>query len=130
MRQDLTAKKVVRTGSIVLLFAVIIGYGIWISHDLLFGIRMTVSGISDGLAAKTALLDISGRAKHANDVTLDGRTVAIDQNGVWTDTIALLPGYNVVTIGATDKFGRTTAKSYRVYYTIPATTAPVTDTVQ
>ena len=121
MRQDLTAKKVLRTSGIVLLFAVIIGYGVWISHDLLFGIRMTVSGVTDGMTVKTPLLDLSGRARHANDVTLDGHTTAIDQRGAWSDTIALLPGYNAVTVAATDKFGRTTAKTYRVYYTAPAT---------
>ena len=119
MRQDFSVKKVLSTGGILLLFIVVIGYGIWISHDLLFGISMSVTGITDGMTAKTALLDLSGRAKHANDVTLDGRTVAIDQNGVWHDTIALLPGYNIVTVGATDKFGRTMTKSYRVYYTAP-----------
>ncbi len=116
MSHDFTAKRLIRTGSIVLLFAVIVGYGIWISHDLLFGISMSVTGITDGMTAKTALLDLSGHAKHANDVTLDGRKVAIDQSGAWHDTIALLPGYNIVTVGATDKFGRTTTKSYRVYY--------------
>ena len=119
MRQDLTAKKVIYTAAIVLFFAVIIGYGIWISHDLLFGITSRVSGISDGLSVTQPLLTISGRARHANDVTLDGRIVSIDQHGAWTDTIALLPGYNVVTVGATDKFGRTTAQSYRVYYAAP-----------
>lgn len=122
MHQELTAKKVLTVGGAIVLFGVIVGYGIWISRDLLFGIHSSVSGISDGMTVTDSLLSLSGKARHANDVTLDGSIVPIDQKGEWTDTIALLPGYNVVTIGASDKFGRTTDKSYRVYYTAPPST--------
>jgi hypothetical protein len=116
MPREITAKHVVRYGSIILLFVVIAGYGMWISRDLLFGIRLSVSGISDGMSAQAPLLDITGTARHANNVTLDGRTIPIAQSGAWSDTIALMPGYNVVTIGASDKFGRTKSRQYRVYY--------------
>lgn len=118
MRRELTAKKAVRTGSVILLVVVIIGYGIWISRDLLFGITMRVSGIEDGTSVTAPILELSGVARHANAVTLDGRPVAMNEHGDWADAIALLPGYNVVTVAATDKFGRTIAHSYRVYYAV------------
>lgn len=101
------------------LCVLIAGYGVWISRDLLFGITSRVNGVTDGMATTEPLLSLSGRARHAGKVTLNGRTVAIDQNGSWADIIALLPGYNIITIAATDKFGRTTTASYRVYYTGP-----------
>jgi hypothetical protein len=117
MHREITAKKIVRYGSMILLFVVIAGYGIWISRDLLFGIKVSVIGIHDGMSTSEPLLSLSGTAKHASDVTLDGRIMPVDQDGAWHDTIALESGYNIVTIGAGDRFGRKTTTEYRVYYT-------------
>lgn len=119
MRKEFNAKRLLTIGGSVLLCVLIVGYGIWISRDLLFGITSRVSGITDGMATTESLISLEGRARRAGKVTLNGRMVAIDQKGSWTDTIALLPGYNVITITATDKFSRTKAASYRVYYTGP-----------
>jgi hypothetical protein len=112
----ITAKKVVSYGSVILLIAIIIGYGIWRSRDLLFGIKLTATGISDGMTTTESLLDFSGTAHHANGITVNGETVPLSGDGEWHDTIALLDGYNVVTVTATDRFGRTISKTYRVYY--------------
>lgn len=119
MPKEFNAKRTLTIGGSILFFVVVIGYGVWISRDILFGITSRVTGITDGMSVSEPLLPLEGRARNAGKVTLDGRTLAIDQKGSWTDTIALLPGYNVITITATDKFGRSQAKSYRVYYTEP-----------
>lgn len=117
MPKEFNAKRTLTIGGGIFLAILILGYGVWISRDLLFGIQSTVSGITDGTSASEQILSLSGRARHAAKVTLDGRTLAIDLDGRWTDTIALLPGYNVLTVSATDKFGRVQTHSYRVYYT-------------
>ena len=126
MTRGITAKKIVRYGGIVILFIVIIGYGIWRSRDVLFGITLSVTGISDGMTTTDGTLDFSGVAHHANMISVNGRIVPTAENGTWTDTIVLLPGYNVVRIVATDKFGRTKTGEYRLYYKAPATPAPQT----
>lgn len=124
MPRDITAKKVVSWGSSILLFIIIAGYGIWISRDLLFGIHISVSGIYDGEQAAESILSLGGTARHANKVTVDGHIVPIAQSGAWSDTIVLLPGYNIVSISATDKFGRTNIKTYHVYYSTSLPTSP------
>jgi len=128
MTSGITGKNLVRYGSIIFFFIVIVGYGIWISRDLLFGIRLVVSGISDGMSTTEPIVEFSGRAEHARGITVDGRIVSLTEDGTWKDTIALLPGDNYVTISAEDKFGRTTSDEYRVYYNAPpppAKTEPV-----
>ncbi len=116
MTRGLTAKKIVSWGSFILFFGLILGYGIWRSRDLLFGITISTVGITDGMTSTNPVLDFSGTATHANGILVDGETVPLSQDGTWHDSLALMDGYNVVTIAATDKFGRTTARQYRVYY--------------
>ena len=135
MTNEITAKKILRNLGIIALFVIIIGYGVWKSRDVLFGIDFTVTGITDGMRTTEPLLSFSGVASRANTVTVDGRTVPGAQDGTWKDTVALLPGYNVITITTTDKFGKTKAYIYRLYYDEPtplpvpeATPAPVSPT--
>jgi hypothetical protein len=116
MTRQLTAKKLLRYGSIILLVLVIGGYGIWSSRDLIFGIKLSVVGITDGMTVATPVIEFSGTAVHADTITIDGRIVPLSQKGDWNDSIALLSGHNTVTISATDKFQRTISKHYQIYY--------------
>ena len=118
-------KKLLYYGSLTLLFAIIFGYGIARSRDLLFGIKVTTSGITDGMSTTTKLLTFGGVASHAIDVTVDGQKIPLAQNGTWTDTIALMPGYNVITLVATDKFKRTTTQTYKINYNAPLDQVPI-----
>lgn len=125
------AKKFVRTLGFVLLFAVIIGYGVWKSRDILFGIKLTVTGIQNGMETSEPLLSFSGTAKHVSNLAVNGQTIAAAEDGSWQDTIALLPGYNVITVTATDKFDRTIRKAYQVFYVVEKTPIqPVLETTE
>ncbi len=116
MTKEITAKKLIRYGSALLLFLVVAGYAIWQSRDLLFGITVSVNGIQNGMTVTDPLLALSGTSPHARGMTIDGQDVPTAENGTWTDTIALMPGVNTITIAATDKFHRTISKQYVVYY--------------
>ena len=62
------------------------------------------------------ILKITGNAKNALFISLDGREVSVDQSGHFEETIALSPGYNIVSIVAKDKFGNIDEKNYKVIY--------------
>jgi hypothetical protein len=111
-----TLKKMLSLGGGIAIALIVFGYGIWISRDLLFGITNKISGISDGMTTKNGILEFSGVAKHANNLTIDGRTVPLSDDGTWTNTLALLPGYNTIQIQVTDRFKRIKTKEYKVYY--------------
>jgi hypothetical protein len=128
MTTGMTAKKLVRGTSIILLIIVILGYGVWKSQDVLFGIKLTVTGIKDGMTATNPLVTFGGVAKHVKDIMVDGRIVPTAQDGSWSDTVALLPGYNVITVTAADKFNRTKSTQYRLFYDAPFT-APAIKTI-
>ncbi len=116
MTRGFTAKKILRWLGIVLLFVVIVGYAVFRSRDLLFGIQFTVNGLTDGMTVDSSILELKGDARHANEIRVDNQPIPLSEAGSWHDSLILMEGYNVVTIRATDKFGRTITHEYRVYY--------------
>lgn len=70
----------------------------------------------DGANTTESVTHISGNARNAIHLFLNGREISIDQKGNFEETIALLPGYNVVSIVGEDKFGNTDLKIYQLTY--------------
>jgi len=91
---------------------------------LLFGINLSVDGISNDKTTTSSVIELSGTAYHAISITINGRVVSVEQNGEWHDTIALLDGYNTVSISAKDKFNRTISKIFTVNYNAPPDAKP------
>jgi hypothetical protein len=62
------------------------------------------------------LATVSGNASKAIYLSLNGREIFIDKNGNFSESIAVLPGFSVVTLNARDKFGKTAEKKFEVIY--------------
>jgi hypothetical protein len=112
MNQDY--KKIIKISSITVLFLFIILYAFFRSKDLVFGVHIKDVNLVDGKKVENNIINVSGNAKNAVILTLNGREISIDQNGNWNETIVVLPGYNVVKINAKDKFGHTDEKNYKL----------------
>lgn len=97
-----------------LLFAVITVYSYEKAHDLLKGIRIDVATIEDGASLGSGFVTIEGAARHAAELRLDGRPIMIDPEGAFRESLLLPPGYSILELEATDKFGKTTTKVIRL----------------
>ena len=131
MTRGITGKKILKFIGLSVLFCFMVGYGVWIGRDLIFGISLNISGIQNNETVATSTLDLTGMAYHATEITVNGRTVSVEENGAWHDTIALLNGYNIIKVSAKDKFGRTISKVFTINYAEPPskmTPAEVTPT--
>jgi hypothetical protein len=120
-RDSRDIKKVLRIIGITVFFLLIVVYAFFRSYDLLFGIKIrnvSLNGapIQSGAHVAEKIIKLSGNAKNAVSLTLNGREISIDQSGDWNETIALLPGYNVINIKAVDKFGSVDEKNYQLTY--------------
>ena len=98
-------KKTVQITSLVIFFLLIIVYAFFRSHDLIFGVKIKNVNMVDGTKIENKIQKITGNAKNATKLTLNGREISIDQRGNFDETIVLLKGYNMVNIRAQDKFG-------------------------
>ncbi len=116
MSPQFNLKKILSLGGAVIIVIAVLGYGVWISRDLLFGIRFSINGITDGMSTSEGIVTFSGLAHRASLLVIDGHTVPLAEDGTWTNTLALVPGENTIQIKVTDRFKRTTEKVYRIYY--------------
>ena len=62
----------------------------------------------------SSLATVSGIASKATYITLNGREIFIDKEGNFSESIAMLPGFSVVTLSAKDKFGKTALKKFEI----------------
>lgn len=66
----------------------------------------------------SSLAEVKGESPAATYVSLNGREIFIDKNGKFSELISLLPGYQIITLHAKDKFGNQVEKEIEVYYKI------------
>lgn len=80
--------------------------------------RVYLRGPNISIESKTQsgkLLMLAGTAARIAFLSLQGRQIFTDENGRWQETMLLLPGYNSVSVVATDRFGRKTEKHFDAY---------------
>jgi hypothetical protein len=114
MNQD--AKKLLKIVLVSVFFFLILVFVFFNSRDLIFGVKIKNVNIVDNLKVSDNIVKITGKAMNAIKLILNGREISIDQKGNFDETIALLPGYNLVEIIAQDKFGNRDEKNYKLIY--------------
>ena len=111
-----SAKKILQIIGLAVFFLLIIIYAFFRSRDLISGVKIKDVNIADGAKVTESILKVTGNAKNAVNLTLNGREISIDGAGNFDETIALLLGYNVINIKAKDKFGYVDEKNYKIIY--------------
>ena len=111
---DMNAKKIAQIAGLSVFFLLIVIYAFFRSHDLIFGVKIKNVNITDGTKVADSVLNVTGNAENATHLTLNGREISIDEKGGFGETIALLPGYNIINIKAEDKFGYIDEKNYQI----------------
>lgn len=92
-------------------------------RDLIFGAPLHITNIHDGEVVRTAIVSIAGSARNATAVTINGREAAIDTHGAFADEIILSPGYNILEIARSDRFGNTKTRLFHIAALVPDTVA-------
>ena len=103
-------------GGVFIFFILMMGYAVFVSKDLLFGVKIKGISLEDGATYTENVQKITGNARNAIHLTLNGREISISQAGDFEETIALLSGYNIVNIRAEDKFGYVDEENYKLIY--------------
>lgn len=96
---------------VILVVLVVIGYGLFEARKLLEGPQITIESPVDGSATSSPTLLVSGRAENIAFLTINDAPAYIDESGHFTQVLSPPLGYTVVTVAATDRFGRRTSKT-------------------
>lgn len=105
--KNLPISKLIIFGSIISVL-VLVFYN---TKDIFFGTKFSIDSAPDGATLRENFLPISGVAKHALSLEINGRVVSIDTDGVFNDGALLSPGYNVIEIKQKDRFGKEKQKT-------------------
>lgn len=110
------AKKILKVGSLIVLFSFIFIYAFFRSKDLIFGVKIKNVNLVNGARYAEDVIKITGVAKNATYLGLNDREISIDQAGNFSEDFALLSGYNILKIEAKDKFGHIDEKNYQLIH--------------
>jgi hypothetical protein len=82
------------------------GYGVVKAAPLLLGPSIKIDSPAMHASVSDGFMTISGRAVHTQELTLNGAPFLIDESGRFETTLLLPKGGAILTLSATDRFGR------------------------
>ena len=114
-----TIQKTVITSIVVIIVGGLLFFIYKTSQSYISGPNIIIREPPNYASFSTSTATIVGIAKRAQDITLDGRSITIDNNGNFSETILIMPGYNIEILAAHDQFGHTTEKRLELVYLAP-----------
>lgn len=97
---------------ILLALMVYIGYQ---ARFLLIGPEVLVEPSAETTVSERTVT-IAGTARNIARISLNGRQIFTDPDGEFAELVVLNEGYNLITVAATDRYGRTTAVEQEYVY--------------
>lgn len=104
MHDDFKSK--LKIGILVLLFVGIASYALYRTRALIAGVHLEIHGVTNYESRTDPLVTISGNARRATQLLINGRTIYITKEGDFSEKLLLIPGYNIIEVEAVDKFGK------------------------
>jgi hypothetical protein len=96
---------------IIVFILVIVGYAAFQSRKLFEGPDIAINSPANGATLTSSLIQVEGVAQNIKSLTLNDQTLFTDEAGNFKDTLLLYPGYNIIKLEGTDKFGKTLVKT-------------------
>lgn len=109
-------RKVIRVTLITIFLLFLFGYTFFEIQKMVFGPKIVVLSPKNGGLVSQSLIEISGKTANIKSISLNDKSIFIDEKGNFSEKILLSYGYNVLTLKASDKFGRETEKTVEVVY--------------
>ncbi len=81
-------------------------YGVMEAWPLIAGPELRLDSPTEGATIPGGILDVSGNATRIARLTLNGLDLVHDQQGDFRTTLALPRGGSILTLEATDRFGK------------------------
>lgn len=119
-----TAKFII--GLVIFLVAVfgIGGYAYVQSREFLRGPQITVTSLRNGETFNEPTITVDGVAQNIAYISFNDAPIFVDSKGNFREKLLLLPGYNILTIKAEDRFGKKVEKTLELVYKEPPKQMP------
>ena len=98
------------------LVSIIVLYTYSKSADFLEGPIIIIHIPENGITVNRSLIEIRGTAEHISHISLNGKKIFVNEEGLFSEQLLLSPGYNIITLEARDRFDREVKKSLELVY--------------
>lgn len=109
-------KLIIKTIFIAFFVLVLVGYGLFQSQKLIDGPQITILSPASGGTSTESKIEVKGIAKNISAISVNDRPIFIDEQGNFTEKLMLYPGYNIIKLRASDKFGSSVEKDVELVY--------------
>ncbi len=122
-----TVLKIILT---LVVISIVVGYSYSRSKNFITGPTITMISPQTGIGVSKSLLEIQGIASSISYISINDRQIFTNEDGEFKEKLLLFPGYNIISIKASDKFDRKIEKTLEIIYKAPientkkATTTP------
>ena len=113
----LKPRNVITAAVLFAAFLSIAAYAYFQSRDLARGPRLFVETPVNGEATTSPSIALSGWAENISEISVNNMPIFIDEEGNFSEKLLLLPGYNIITIEAKDRFGKVVKKTLELVRT-------------
>lgn len=101
--------------AIAIVLALLVLYGLKEGYPLLSGPSLSIESPTNYASAVEGAVTVSGVARHTETLTLNGGILLIDEKGRFSTSLTLPQGGAILSLTATDRFGRSVTKQRTVY---------------
>jgi hypothetical protein len=109
-------KKIKIWGTITVLVVVFV-YSLFNARQLISGPEIIIKSPENGLSFDTPFMEIIGEAKNTAFISMNGRTIYINEKDEFKEKLLLPPGTSIIKIDARDRFERSTEVTLWYTYT-------------
>ncbi len=112
----LIQKNLSRNITTIIVALIVIGYIAFNFRIFIAGPSIDVLSPISGTTSNEKLVLVNGVANQINYITLNGRSILINEKNEFKEFLLLNDGYNIITLEAKDKFGRQVSEKIEIVY--------------
>jgi hypothetical protein len=105
-------KLFIASGLVLLVFS----YVLYQSRNFILGPRIFIKEPLDGQLFNSSFVKIKGQAVNTTNLRINDYPILVDETGKFEKDLLLAKGYNIISLSAEDRFGRTIHKKLRLVY--------------
>jgi hypothetical protein len=96
-------------------FLLVAGYAYFEGRGLIRGPSIEISGRV--MEVSEPFITLEGRAERITSLSMNGTEIAVTEEGAFSESYVLAPGYNRIVLEARDRYGKTTERAIEIVYT-------------
>ena len=109
-------RSIIKAVLAILILTLIAWYGYFEARAFLRGPVLDIQEPENGSRVTSDIIDIKGTAHNISQITLNGRAIYITKEGVFNEKLVLMPGYNIITLEAANRFNKETRETLTLIY--------------